>query len=105
LKATNLDTIRHPINAVTDAGVAIPHARMPGLSRPCGLLARLKPPIEFDAFDGQKVDIVFVLLLPATAENEAVGALASVARSLRSPEILARLGATRNTAEMFAAMR
>ena len=85
-------------------GVAIPHARLPGLPRPCGLLARLRPAIEFDAIDGQPVDIVFVLLLPATAENEALGALASVARSLRSPETLARLRAAKNASELFAAM-
>ncbi len=34
-------------------GVAIPHARLPDLQRPCGLLAKLKQPIEFDAIDGQ----------------------------------------------------
>ena len=53
------------------SGVAIPHARLPDLQRPYGLLARLKQPIEFDAIDGQAVDIVFVLLLPAAAENAA----------------------------------
>ena len=42
-------------------GVAIPHARLPELHRPYGLLAKLKQPIEFDAIDGQAVDIVFVL--------------------------------------------
>ena len=50
-------------------GVAIPHARLPDLQRPFGLFARLKQPIEFDAIDGQPVDIVFVLLLPAGAET------------------------------------
>ena len=30
-------------------GVAIPHARLPELDRPFGLLAKLKQPIEFDA--------------------------------------------------------
>src|SRR6202171_6213303 len=38
-------------------GVAIPHARLPELQRPYGLLARLKAPIEFDAIDGQGVAI------------------------------------------------
>jgi PTS system nitrogen regulatory IIA component len=85
-------------------GVAIPHARLPGLQRPCGLLARLKPGVEFDAIDGQKVDIVFVLLLPATAENAALGALASVARTLRSPENLARLRAAKDASELLAAI-
>src|SRR4051812_43447987 len=46
-------------------GVAIPHARLPDLERPYGLLARLKPPVDFDAIDGHAVDAVFVLLLPA----------------------------------------
>jgi PTS system nitrogen regulatory IIA component len=68
------------------------------------LLAKLKPPIEFDAIDGQPVDIVFVLLLPAAAENEALGALALVARTLRSPETLARLRAAKNAAELYAAI-
>ena len=36
-------------------GVAIPHARLPDLQRPRGLLAKLKPPIDFDAIDGQAV--------------------------------------------------
>jgi PTS system nitrogen regulatory IIA component len=85
-------------------GVAIPHARLPDLQRPHGLFAKLKQGIEFDAIDGQPVDIVFVLLLPAAAETEALGALASVARALRSPENLARLRAAKNASELFSTM-
>ena len=84
--------------------MAIPHARLKELQRPYGLLAKLKQGIEFDAIDGQRVDIVFVLLLPAAAENDAIGALASVARILRSPENLARLRATKDASELFAAV-
>jgi nitrogen PTS system EIIA component len=85
-------------------GVAIPHARLPDVQRPYGLLARLKAPIEFDAIDGQAVDIVFVLLLPAVAENGQIGALAQVARTLRPEENLARLRAARNTSELYSAI-
>jgi PTS system nitrogen regulatory IIA component len=85
-------------------GVAIPHARLPGLARSYGLLAKLKQPIEFDAIDGQAVDIVFVLLLPAAAEQEALGALALAARALRSSENLARLRRAKNTSELYAAI-
>jgi nitrogen PTS system EIIA component len=85
-------------------GVAIPHARLPELRRPCGLLARLKSPIEFDAIDGEPVDVVFVLLLPGAAENEALAALALVARALRAPETLARLRGARNTSELYSAI-
>jgi nitrogen PTS system EIIA component len=85
-------------------GVAIPHARLPDVQRPYGLLARLKAPIEFDAIDGQAVDIVFVLLLSAAAENGQIGALAQVARTLRPEENLARLRAARNTSELYSAI-
>jgi PTS system nitrogen regulatory IIA component len=85
-------------------GVAIPHARLPDVVRPYGLLARLKAPIEFDAIDGQAVDIVFVLLLPAAAETAQIGALAQVARTLRPAENLARLRAARNTSELYSAI-
>jgi PTS system nitrogen regulatory IIA component len=45
-------------------GAAIPHALLPDLQRPFGLLAKLKQAIEFDAIDSQAVDLVFLLLLP-----------------------------------------
>jgi nitrogen PTS system EIIA component len=85
-------------------GVAIPHARLPDVQRPYGLLAKLKAPIEFDAIDGQAVDIVFVLLLPAAAEDGALTALALVARTLRSPENLVRLRAARTASELYSAV-
>jgi PTS system nitrogen regulatory IIA component len=84
-------------------GVAIPHARLPDLQRPHGVLAKLKQPIEFDAIDGQPVDIVFVLLLPA-AEDGQLGALALVARALRPPENLARLRSAKNASELYSAI-
>src|SRR5258708_29133929 len=85
-------------------GVAIPHARLPDLQRPHGLLAKLKQPIEFDAIDGQAVDIVFVLLLPAAVESGQLEALALVARVLRPPENLVRLRDARNPSELYAAI-
>ena len=85
-------------------GVAIPHARLPNLQRPYGLLAKLKQGIEFDAIDGHAVDIVFVLLLPAGAENLQLAALALVARTLRPSENLVRLRAARNVSELYSAI-
>jgi PTS system nitrogen regulatory IIA component len=67
------------------------------------MLAKLKQPIEFDAIDGQAVDIVFVLLLPANAENGQLGALALVARARRASETLDRLRA-RDVSELYRAM-
>jgi len=85
-------------------GLAIPHARLPDLRRPYGMLAKLKPPIEFDAIDGQAVDIVFVLLLPANSESGNLGALALVARALRASETLGRLRSAKDASELYCAM-
>src|SRR3979490_842391 len=85
-------------------GLAIPHARLPDLQRPYGLLAKLKQPMEFDAIDGQAVDVVFVLLLPAGVENAQLSALALVARTLRPPENLARLRSAKNSSELYSAI-
>lgn len=85
-------------------GVAIPHARLPELHRPFGLLAKLNQPIEFDAIDGQAVDLVFLLLLPAAAENAQLGALALVARTLRPSEVLVRLRRAKTVSEVYSAV-
>lgn len=73
------------------AGIAIPHARLPSLTRPIGLFARLRQPVEFDAIDGQRVDLVFLLLLPAQAQGDHLNALACVARKLRDDQVKAEL--------------
>jgi PTS system nitrogen regulatory IIA component len=65
------------------AGIAIPHAQVPGLSRPIGLLARLDPPVEFAADDELGVDLVVVILAPEGAVADQLKALARVARVMR----------------------
>jgi PTS system nitrogen regulatory IIA component len=85
-------------------GVAIPHARIPGLNKPFGLLVRLKKPIEFDAIDGKPVDLVFLLLLPAAPEGEQLNALASVARKLRDETTLRDLRVATDNAALYHAI-
>src|SRR3981081_3533666 len=48
-------------------GVAIPHGKLPKLEKLFGLFARLDRPIDFEAMDGQPVDLVFLLLEPEGA--------------------------------------
>jgi PTS system nitrogen regulatory IIA component len=64
-------------------GFALPHARIEGLPKFFGLFARLARPIDYDAIDGDPVDLVFLLLMPANAGNEHVAALAAVSRRFR----------------------
>jgi PTS system nitrogen regulatory IIA component len=45
-------------------GIAIPHGRSPALEAPRGALLRLQPAVDFNAPDGQDVDLVFAMAVP-----------------------------------------
>ena len=86
------------------SGVAIPHARIPGLRKPYGVLARLKRALDFAAIDGEPVDLIVLLLLPNSSTGEHLNALAAVARQLRKPAIAANLRKARDGSEAYNAM-
>jgi PTS system nitrogen regulatory IIA component len=85
-------------------GVAIPHTRLREVKKPFGIVARLKQPVEYNAIDEQPVDLVFLLLLPASSQLDQLNALAAVARRLRDPETLRRLRSASNRAELYQAI-
>jgi len=66
-------------------GVAIPHGKLAELTEIVGLFARLDKPIEFEAVDGEPVDVVFLLLAPESAGADHLKALARISRFLRIP--------------------
>ena len=68
-------------------GVAIPHARLDQVDRVCGVFARLKHAVDFDAVDGRPADLVFLLLAPEDAGAEHLKALAQVSRLFRREDI------------------
>ena len=83
-------------------GIAIPHGKLKGLARVSGLFARLTNPIEFDAVDGQPVDLVFLLLAPEHAGADHLKALAKVSRLLRDGEFAAKLRGTATAEGLYA---
>ncbi|MBV9785939.1 MAG: PTS sugar transporter subunit IIA [Acidisphaera sp.] len=82
-------------------GFALPHARVDGLGRRFGLLARLARPIDFEAIDGQPVDMVFLLLIPPHGESDHVAALAAVAREMRDQPTLQKIRAAKTAAALY----
>ena len=72
-------------------GVAIPHGKLPKLGKVFGLFARLERPVDFEALDGQPVDLVFLLLAPEGAGADHLKALARVSRLLRDRAICEKL--------------
>jgi len=60
-------------------GIAIPHARIPGLANPVAAYVRTDLPIPFDAPDGRPVGDMLVLLVPEDATDAHLELLAEVA--------------------------
>ena len=85
-------------------GIAIPHGKLPKLDRLFGLFARLEKPIDFEALDGEPVDMLFLLLAPEGAGADHLKALARVARVLREPGIHERIGAARDASALCAVL-
>jgi PTS system nitrogen regulatory IIA component len=61
-------------------GVAIPHGRIKGLKSATAAFFRLASPIPFDAPDGVGVQLVFVLLVPQSANEQHLQLLSELAQ-------------------------
>lgn len=81
-------------------GIAIPHCRMESCARPIGTLVSLQDGIDFEAPDGQPVDLLFVLLVPGEASQEHLDILAGLARLFSQPAFCAALRAAEDDATL-----
>jgi PTS system nitrogen regulatory IIA component len=85
-------------------GIAIPHGKFAGLKRIVGIFARLAEPIDFDAVDGDPVDVVFLLLAPEGAGADHLKALARISRLLREGQAVEKLRASKDAAALYAVL-
>ena len=83
-------------------GIALPHARLADADRVRGIFLRLEKPLNFESVDRQPVDLVFALLAPEEAGVEHLRALALVSRTMRNPDICAKLRANSDPATLYA---
>lgn len=83
-------------------GVALPHARVPGLEEACGAFIRANEGIDFDAPDGAGVDLVFGLVVPEECTGEHIEMLAMLARLFSAEALRDSLRHARSPEEVFA---
>ena len=77
-------------------GVAIPHGKLAQVDRIFGIVARLAQPVDYKAIDGEKVDLVFLLLSPPDAGAEHLKALAAISRLVRHAATVEKLRGARS---------
>jgi PTS system nitrogen regulatory IIA component len=72
-------------------GIAIPHCRLVGCPSPIAAVLHLEHGIDFDALDGQPVDLFFVLLVPQAATDAHLELLRQIASMLDRSDLRERL--------------
>ncbi len=82
-------------------GIAIPHGKLISCKRIFGVFARLERPIDFDALDGEPVDLVFLLVAPESAGADHLKALAKIARMFREGSVTTKLRTVRDPSSLF----
>lgn len=85
-------------------GVAIPHGKLNGLDSIVSVFAKLETPVDFEAIDGEPVDLVFLLLAPESAGADHLKALARISRLLREPSALEKLRSSTQKAALYSVL-
>ncbi|MFO7785888.1 MAG: PTS sugar transporter subunit IIA [Thermodesulfobacteriota bacterium] len=65
-------------------GVAIPHGKYHGISRPLISFGRSREGLDFDSMDGQPAHLFFLLVAPEGSANIHLKVLATIARILKN---------------------
>jgi len=62
--------------------VAMPHTRIDGIDESIGAFIRLDKPVDFDAADGEPVDLIFGLLVPENCDESQVSEIGELIEKL-----------------------
>lgn len=82
-------------------GIAIPHCRLSDCNTAIVALVTLEQGVDFDAPDGQPVDILFLLLVPEEAQQAHLDILAGLAQLLNEDRFCAQLRAAGDVDELY----
>jgi PTS system nitrogen regulatory IIA component len=82
-------------------GVAIPHGRLSGISKPVGAFLQLKHGIDYEAPDDEPVTLFFALLVPEDSAGQHLDILAKLAELFSDEAVCERLRDVREKDELY----
>ena len=91
-------------NSALECGLALPHARLSGIKRLQFALGCTPEPIVWGGKSSWRVQLVFLLAVPATDAAGYLHLLASLARLGQQPEVLAQLCAAEDAHAILAVL-
>ncbi|MBV1870315.1 MAG: PTS IIA-like nitrogen regulatory protein PtsN [Gammaproteobacteria bacterium] len=84
-------------------GVSIPHCRINHCNHTTGMLVLLDNGVDYDAIDGNKVDLVFALIVPEESNQEHLNTLKEIASAFNQESFRDTLRKSRSADELFQA--
>lgn len=78
-------------STAVDAGVAIPHAKLSGISNIIVGFGRSADGIDFDSLDSKKTHLFIVLIAPENSTGSHIQLLARISKIFRNPDLRTRL--------------
>ncbi|KQQ67658.1 PTS fructose transporter subunit IIA [Pseudomonas sp. Leaf127] len=82
-------------------GIAIPHCRLNDCVEPVSAVLLLDKAVEFDAIDGEPVDLLFVLLVPQAATDEHLKLLSQIAGMLDRSDVRDQLRSAKSSQALY----
>ena len=83
-----------------DLGVAFPHCRVEGLHESVAAMIKLSEPVDFDAPDGEPVDLVFGLIVPKAVTDSHIADINMITGLLGDAGLRGRLRSATSSREL-----
>ena len=87
-----------------DKGAAFPHCRVKGIDTSHAALIKLSEAIDFDAADGESVDLIFGMMVPINLDGSHYDDIKMVTQVLRDEGLQARLRSMNNSKDLYDAL-
>lgn len=85
-------------------GAAFPHCRIAGIDASNAALIKLSEPIDFDAADGEPVDLVFGMILPAELDESHHADIQLVTQVMANVELREQLRSMNSSSDLYNAL-
>ena len=83
------------------SGIAIPHIKISSDLPATAVFLQCESGIDYDSYDGNKVDILFAIFVPEDLCKEYLSALSEISQKLLDKQFLRQLRAAQNNEELF----
>ncbi len=87
-----------------DRGAAFPHCRVNGLGASTAALIKLSEPVDFDAADGEPVDLVFGMMVPTELDDSHYADIKMITSVLADEGLRARLRDMNTSSDLYDAL-